>query len=403
MGASLLALTLAHACANPAGAQAQGQPFGQASVVGDVLVLEATAGVENRIQINPREPDWIVTDDRGPWVAGPGCTQFGDAVLCPQASVTSVEAETGDLEDHLRATVDVPATIDTGTGGDQMRGGSESDLLLGGPGNDNLEGRGAADVIDGGEDLDTVLYVLRTAAQPVEVTLDGVANDGGAEDGHADHILANVENVNATPGDDTLVGNADANRMIGGEGADGITGGGDADSLFGQGGNDTLLGEAGNDALDGDAGADLLNGGTETDTAQYRLRTAAQPVKVSIDGVANDGGALDGSADNVLTNVENVAGGDGRDTLTGSAGANSLNGNAGADTLDGGAGPDSLDGGTERDVATYAGRGAADPVDVSLDGAANDGGAIDGASHDNVRTTVELVIGGAGDDELDRQ
>jgi hypothetical protein len=58
MGGALLALFVAHACVNPAGAQAQGQPFGQATVVGDVLFLEATAGVENRIQVNPRDPDW---------------------------------------------------------------------------------------------------------------------------------------------------------------------------------------------------------------------------------------------------------------------------------------------------------------------------------------------------------
>lgn len=131
IGGALVALVIVQAGVSPAGAHAQGQPFGEASVVGDVLFLEATAGVENRIQVNPRDPDWRVTDDRGPWVAGLGCRQDGDAVLCPQAAVTSLEAQTGDLEDHLRATVDIPCTLDMGTGGDQMRGGSDSDLQIG--------------------------------------------------------------------------------------------------------------------------------------------------------------------------------------------------------------------------------------------------------------------------------
>lgn len=397
VGALLLAVATLGMAAAP-----RAEAAGTAEISEDVLIVTGGDVAFSKIQVRPAGSgtEWIVTDERDTFVAGPGCSQLGDDVTCPRAGTTSLKVSTGDLKDHVRATVDIPATIMLGPGPDQTRGGSADDHLVGGPGPDNLEGRDGVDVLDGGEDMDTALYVERGAGQPVNVTLDGLANDGGAEDNFSDHIRANVEHVNATPGDDTLVGNAGVNRMIGGEGVDEIAGGGDADSLFGQGGNDNLLGEAGNDALDGGDGADVLDGGTETDTAQYRSRTAAQPIKVSLDGVANDGGAVDGSADNVLANVENVGGGDGPDVLVGSAGANSLNGNAGGDTLDGGAGPDSLEGGSERDVVTYASRGAAESVDVSLDGAANDGGAIDGGGHDNVRTTVERVIGGAGNDEL---
>jgi Ca2+-binding RTX toxin-like protein len=142
----------------------------------------------------------------------------------------------------------------------------------------------------------------------------------------------------------------------------------------------------------------MLDGGSERENALYKTRTASQPVKVTLDGNDNDGGALDGNADNVLANVETVTAGSGADTLVGSAGDNTLTGNGGRDVLDGGAGADILDGGTERDVVRYATRGASQPVNVSPDGVANDGGALDDGAKDNVRTSVENVHGGAGDD-----
>jgi len=397
VAAALLAVAMLGMAAAP-----RVEAAGTAEINEGVLIVTGGDVDFSKIQVRPAGSgtEWIVTDEHDTFVAGPGCSQLGDDVSCPRAGTTSLEVSTGDLKDHVRATVDIPATIMLGPGPDQTRGGSADDYLDGGPGPDNLEGRDGVDILDGGEDRDTALYVERGAGQPVDVTLDGLANDGGAEDNFSDHILANVEHVNATPGDDVIVGNDGPNRLIGGAGADQITAGGGDDALFGQGDNDTLSAEGGADALDGGDGGDILGGGSETDVAQYRNRTAAQPINVSIDGVADDGGALDGHADNVLANVENVSGGAGGDVLVGSAGANSLNGNEGADTLDGGAGPDSLDGGSERDVATYATRGAAEPVDVSLDGAANDGGAIDGNGHDNVRATVERVLGGAGDDAL---
>jgi Ca2+-binding RTX toxin-like protein len=397
VGALLLAVATLGMAAAP-----RAEAAGTAEIDAGVLVVAGGDVEFSKIQVRAAGSgtEWLVTDERDTFVAGPGCSQLGDDVTCPRAGTTSLEVSAGDLKDHVRVTVDIPATIMLGPGPDQTRGGSANDYLDGGPGPDNLEGRDGVDILDGGDDRDTALYVERGVGQPVNVTLDGLANDGGAEDSFSDHILANVEDVNATPGDDTLVGNGDVNRMIGGEGTDQITAGGGADALFGQGGADTLVGEGGNDVLDGGDGADVFDGGAETDIAQYRTRTAGQPLAISIDGAANDGGALDGSADNVLTNVENVGGGAGADVLVGSAGANSLIGNQGDDLLDGGAGPDSLDGGSERDVANYAGRTAAQPVEVSLDGLANDGGAIDGGAHDNVRTTVERVTGGAGDDEL---
>ena len=59
-------------------------------------------------------------------------------------------------------------------------------------------------------------------------------------------------------------------------------------------------------------------------------------MSVTIDDLADDGGDADGPAgarDNVATDVENLVGGDGDDTLAGSAGRNDLNGGPGADSL----------------------------------------------------------------------
>ena len=81
-----------------------------------------------------------------------------------------------------------------------------------------------------------------------------------------------------------------------------------------------------------------------------------------------------------------LMGGDGNDTITGGPGDDVLIGDAGADTLTGGDG---------RDTADYSARTA--PVSVSPNGTADDGEA---GEKDNVGNDVEVLAGGAGDDEL---
>jgi Ca2+-binding RTX toxin-like protein len=111
-----------------------------------------------------------------------------------------------------------------------------------------------------------------------------------------------------------------------------------------------------------------------------------------------------GEGDNVGSDVENILGSDGPDTLVGTFDANRLIGGArddtllgqgGDDTLDGGTGGDVLDGGPDVDTVTYAARTA--PVAVTLNDAADDGEA---GEHDNAQSTVENVLGGQGADDL---
>ena len=115
---------------------------------------------------------------------------------------------------------------------------------------------------------------------------------------------------------------------------------------------------------------------------------------VTIDDVADDGSASDGpvgARDNVVSDVENLVGGNGADSLTGSAVNNSLDGGAGADRFSGLGG---------LDLVTYSTRTA--PLTVTIDGTANDGGTSDGpaGARDNVRLDVESLTGGSGADSL---
>ena len=65
----------------------------------------------------------------------------------------------------------------------------------------------------------------------------------------------------ATSGDDTLIGDARANRICGLGGDDTIRGGAGDDVLCGNAGDDRLFGERGNDRLEGGRGRDTLDGG----------------------------------------------------------------------------------------------------------------------------------------------
>ena len=208
--------------------------------------------------------------------------------------------------------------------------------------------------------------------------------------------------VGAMAGNDVVtIGPGVQGVLINGWAGDDTLGGGDGnDTIRGGDGNDVIVGGAGNDLLDGGMGSDVLSGGTGTDTADYSWRSAN--LSLSFNGVADDGEA--GENDNIAVDVENLIAGSGNDLLIGSVRNNALTGGAGNDTLYGGAGNDVLDGGLGRDVlyggkgidtATYASRKTG--VRISLDNKANDGQKGEG---DNVRTDVENVIGGAGNDYI---
>jgi Ca2+-binding RTX toxin-like protein len=192
----------------------------------------------------------------------------------------------GDGNDSLNAGT-AGATLNGGTGDDNLNGGPGNDILIGGAGNDSLNGGGGNDTLSGGDGNDTlfpsngtdavsggtgvdqVFYNDNTfvpasgpgttdafVATPVNVSLDGVANDGYA--GNNSNIGTDVEDVTVqdaegvtcadvapTPcanGAATLTGDSGPNALSGGSGNDTLTGGGGGDFLSGNGGNNTLNG-----------------------------------------------------------------------------------------------------------------------------------------------------------------
>lgn len=202
-----------------------------------------------------------------------------------------------------------------------------------------------------------------------------------------------------------------------------INGGDGDDTLTGGDGDDAISGGAGNDifksaVLDGD---DTIAGGAGTDKMDYTGRT--NDLTVVMDGSTDSG---EGSEkDHVGSDVEDMIGGGGNDTLTGNTVSNHIQGgngddtisggvNAGActsdiDVLDGEGGNDVFDEGSAADCAdTVNGGAGTDRIDyqgrsadlgISLDGVANDGDSAV-TEKDNIKNDVEIVISGSGNDTI---
>jgi Ca2+-binding RTX toxin-like protein len=374
-------------------------------------------------------------------------------------------------------------TLNGGDGADSISGSDNNDTLNGGSGNDTLDGNDGADTVNGGlgDDLINILpdgnndayfgndgvdgvSFYRNAScfgggpcDSLSVSLDDSANDGGG--GGGDNVHSDIENVTITDlpagfGNDSIVGDADANVLSPGRGDDTITGGIGNDTLIGGAANDTLNGgsgqdtllggegvdelngQDGNDSFEGGPGGDTYSGGTGTDTADYSARAAA--ILVDYDTGGGDGEA--GEGDQVDPDVENVKGGsandtilggnlvfgststiaanlfqgnggndvlDGRggndqlfggngdDTIRGGTGVDIMGGDFGNDTLDGQSGQDFFDGGEGTDTADYSSRTAA--VNVNLSVAGGDGQA---GENDDIFSSVENVVGGSVADVL---
>jgi Ca2+-binding RTX toxin-like protein len=193
----------------------------------------------------------------------------------------------------------VPATIDGGSGNDNiigttandvLRGGDGNDTEAGGLGNDILDGGLGNDQLDGSGGIDTADYSTRTGS--VTLTIDGAANDGtpGSE---FDNIFLTVENLNGGAGNDKLTGSGKDNAINGGNGNDSIVGNGGNDVLAGNNGNDTLVGGSGYDKMYGGANDDyiyardgvaseIVDGSTGTDHAQYDSTDTRTSIELTI-------------------------------------------------------------------------------------------------------------------------
>ena len=330
------------------------QRLNSVSVDGPLVVFTGGEDSTNTLRVSQSGTTYGFEDVSTPVVPGEGCAAVTDnEVECAVEPSTTgsnrVVVDAGAGDDTVTLATTTPTTI---------HGGAGDDTIAGGPGNDFIEGGGGGDIVSGGGGTDTAAY--RDHAAGVTVDIDGVKDDGNAADGPAgdrDDVMTDVENLVGGDGSDTLTGSAAPNRISGGAGGD---------SMRGMGG---------------------------IDEASYAGRAAA--VAVDIDGVADDGSALDGpegARDNVRADIENLTGGMGDDLLTGSASANTMRGGWGGDVLSGLGGVDTV---------TYAGR--VHPVTADLDGLRDDGGREDGATagvRDTIHTDVENLTGGFAGDTL---
>ncbi|MFI7602333.1 calcium-binding protein [Actinoplanes sp. NPDC049681] len=179
---------------------------------------------------------------------------------------------------------------------------------------------------------DATKVACTTPSTPTLVTIDA---------GDKNDVITNKTNLEMIglggSGNDTITGGSVRDsRLDGGAGNDKVYGGGGNDDLYGGSGNDRLNGGADADELDGGTGADLLQGGAGSDHAIYWTRTRG--VNADLDGKADDGER--GEKDTIATDVENLWGGFGNDTLTGNEQSNYIDGGGGKDLIRGGAGND---------------------------------------------------------------
>jgi hypothetical protein len=243
------------------------------------------------------------------------------------------------------------------------------------------------------------------ASGPRIVTAD--LGDGDDRLGHGFGVV-NGSFIRGGDGNDTIDGADQADSLDGGAGADRLQGASGDDVLNGGPGDDVFLTnhlETGNDVKNGgdgndriiasrDPGNDVYTGGAGVDLLDFSDASAG--VSVSLDGEADDGPA--GETDNAGTDIENIKGGRGNDTLVGNSARNLIEGFAGNDTLRGGSPPPS------RTSFTIIGFVGDDTLDggIGSDVMQGEGGDDRMLARDAIDDQVTAAMScGAGNDRLD--
>ncbi|MEM9549694.1 MAG: M10 family metallopeptidase C-terminal domain-containing protein [Pseudomonadota bacterium] len=261
-------------------------------------------------------------------------------------------------------------TLSGHRGNDRLYGRNGDDHLKGGRGDDFLSGGNGSDILDGGRGRDTADYTFSADGWRIHLGEgDATSRASGTEQ------LVNIENINGSQGNDTIIGNDKDNRLEGEKGND---------RLIGGKGDDTLHGEAGDDHIKGGSGVDDMDGGGGSDRIDYSYSQGADgwTIDLTTETATSAGGTVES-----IRNFEKVFGSQGSDDINGTSGDNDLEGEKGDDKIRGRDGNDTLEG--ERGDDNLIG----DSGDDLLIGASGDDRLAGGFDDD-------VLIGGDGADVL---
>jgi Ca2+-binding RTX toxin-like protein len=276
--------------AGPASANA-----GTVSLANGVFKFKAGSGETNDVTLTGHNGSIEVVDTGASLTATGACAGGGSPgtpATCTHASggihvvlQLGDRGDTAELVDTATPSVRIAGIFRGGSGNDRLIGASRRDYFVAGDGNDHVEGgdgddyyrtpgRDGKDEFEGGGGSDLTSYFA--ARTPIEVTLDGNANDGPA------HERDNIDSERVSGGSkpDELTGDSAANTLIdyvNGAGVDLLRGGGDDDNLLGRDGRQRLWGGSGEDYIVGGYDRDRMLGGTGKDTINAILNDPLDP------------------------------------------------------------------------------------------------------------------------------
>jgi Ca2+-binding RTX toxin-like protein len=245
-----------------------------------------------------------------------------------------------------------------GDGDDELRGGAGKDVLTGGAGDDRLSGGFGDDSFDGGDGFDTIDYGFSLDGW----TVDLATGEAAILSAGAPVLLESFTGIEAVvggAGQDTLLGDGQANRIEGGEGND-LLGGGGGDDVFVYRGSETDI-----DQVDGGAGTDRIEAAENGSVIGLAsLQNVEQISGNGFSGVVLTGTDLaetldlGGVAVSGLSLIYMAAG---NDVLVGAAGSDTVDlglgddvfrvsGDQGADSVTGGDGTDRIEAGADNTI-----------------------------------------------------